>query len=476
MAQNFNKIALCYVRVSTQEQVNGYSIGEQIDRLRKYCDAHDWIVVNVYTDAGYSGGNTDRPALQQLIKDVKSGIGDCVIVYKLDRLSRSQKDTLQLIEDTFLRNNCDFVSLSENFDTATPFGRAMIGILAVFAQLEREQIKERMTMGLEARVKGGKWKGGVKPKGYDYVDGNLIINEYEAMQIREIFDLFISGESIHSIVNLCYKKGYVTQGLNPQGIKYILKNKTYAGYVKYGKNYYQGSHEPIVSIDTFVKANEMLSSNADRYFNGFKNGTEPKSLLGGLLYCKQCGSKYCKQMTGSKRYGYHLNYICYSRSKKRRDLVKDPNCKNKIYRMEDLDKIILDEIRKIAIDPDALQDAMNQSKQSDNTGKAEIIQAEIKNIDAKISRFMDLYGNGRYSIKQLDEKVIPLDQQRTRLQAELITLTDTEKLTVCEAKNVLSTFSDIIDTNDLESIKRLVNLLINKIEIDNDDLYIYWNF
>ena len=237
MTLNFNKKALCYVRVSTQEQVNGYSIGEQIDRLRKYCDAHDWYVANVYTDAGYSGGNTDRPALKEMIDDVKSGKGDCVVVYKLDRLSRSQKDTLQLIEDTFLKNGCDFVSLSENFDTATPFGRAMIGILAVFAQLEREQIKERMTMGLQARVKSGNWKGGIRPKGYDYIDGKLVINEYEAMQIRELFDRFTKGESIHSIVNIFYEKGYVTSGLNPRGIKYMLTNKTYAGYVKYGKNY-----------------------------------------------------------------------------------------------------------------------------------------------------------------------------------------------------------------------------------------------
>lgn len=476
MAQNFNKRALCYVRVSTQEQVNGYSIGEQIDRLRKYCDAHDWIVINVYTDAGYSGGNTDRPALQQLINDVKSGIGDCVIVYKLDRLSRSQKDTLQLIEDTFLRNNCDFVSLSENFDTATPFGRAMIGILAVFAQLEREQIKERMTMGLEARVKGGNWKGGVKPKGYDYINGKLVINEYEAMQIRELFERFTSGESIHSIVNTFFNKGYVSSSFNPRCVKYILSNKTYAGYVKYGNRYYQGTHEPIIDIKTFEKANEMLESNREHFVNGFQNGREPNSLLGGLLYCKQCGAKYCKQYTGSKKYGYHINYTCYSRSKKRRDLIKDPNCKNKIYRMEDLDKIILDEIRKIAIDPDALQDVMNQSKQSNSNEKAEIIQAEIKSIDAKISRFMDLYGNGRYSIKQLDEKVIPLEEQRTRLNAELKMLTDTEKLTENETKNVLKTFSDIIDINDLESIKRIINILINKIEIDNEDLFIYWNF
>ena len=145
--------------------------------MRKYCQAMNWAIYDVYTDGGYSGVNMERPALKKLISDVKDHKIDKVLVYKLDRLSRSQKDTLMLIEDVFLANGCDFVSMSENFDTATPLGRAMIGILAVFAQLEREQIKERMNMGKEARAKLGKYKGGGKlPIGYDYVDGKLTIN------------------------------------------------------------------------------------------------------------------------------------------------------------------------------------------------------------------------------------------------------------------------------------------------------------
>lgn len=123
------KVAL-YPRVSSHEQVEGYSIGEQIDRLTKYCEAMGWEIYKIYTDPGYSGGNTERPGLQEMLKDIKAGKVDKVVVYKLDRLSRSQKDTMMLIEDEFLAYGVDFVSMSENFDTSTPFGRAMIGILA----------------------------------------------------------------------------------------------------------------------------------------------------------------------------------------------------------------------------------------------------------------------------------------------------------------------------------------------------------
>src|SRR5699024_7512767 len=134
-----------YVRVSTHDQAEeGYSIDEQIDKLKKYCEIMGWIVYDTYIDPGYSGSNIDRPGLKKLIRSAKQKNIDTVLSYKLDRLSRSQKDTLYLIEDVFIKHGVDFVSLNENFDTSTPFGKAMIGILSVFAQLEREQITERM--------------------------------------------------------------------------------------------------------------------------------------------------------------------------------------------------------------------------------------------------------------------------------------------------------------------------------------------
>ena len=120
----FKNVAL-YVRVSTDIQVDGYSIDEQIERLEKYCDANRWIVYNKYIDPGYSGSNMDRPGLTDMIKDIRHKKIDLVLVYKLDRLSRSQKDTLYLIEEEFLPNGVDFISMTENFDTSSPFGRAM---------------------------------------------------------------------------------------------------------------------------------------------------------------------------------------------------------------------------------------------------------------------------------------------------------------------------------------------------------------
>lgn len=189
-----------YVRVSTENQIENYSIDEQIHRIKSYCNAKGWMLLKIYTDGGYSGGNTNRPALQQMIKALRTNKVDAVVVYKLDRLSRSQKDTLTLIEDEFLSHDVDFVSISENFDTSTPFGRAMIGILSVFAQLEKDQITERLTMGRVARGKAGYYHGGSAPPfGYCYLDGELVIDEYQSIQVREIFDYFLAGKSINAI-------------------------------------------------------------------------------------------------------------------------------------------------------------------------------------------------------------------------------------------------------------------------------------
>lgn len=140
-----NRAAL-YIRVSTLEQAQeGYSVGEQKERLIAYCKAKDWIIADIYVDGGYTGSNLNRPGIQKLISETDKF--DLVLVYKLDRLSRSQRDTLYLIEEVFRPKGVDFISMQESFDTSTPFGKAMIGLLAVFAQLEREQIKERTWMG-----------------------------------------------------------------------------------------------------------------------------------------------------------------------------------------------------------------------------------------------------------------------------------------------------------------------------------------
>lgn len=489
-ARNVLRVAL-YIRVSTQEQAKeGYSVTEQEKRLRSYCEAMGWEIYKVYVDPGYSGGDTNRPGLTNMIQDVEDGKVDKVVVYKLDRLSRSQKDTLILIEDVFLSHDVDFVSMSESFDTSTPVGRAVLGLLAVFAQLERDQIRERMGMGKEARAKEGKWGGGSsEPVGYNY-DPNtelLVINEYEKMQILEAVDLFLKGTPLRTICNIFYEKGYTYTGTSgktnvwePKRLKYVFRSKTYLGYIKYAGEWYKADHDPIYTQEMYDELQKLLDQRAESFANHKKKCAQQTTYLGGMIYCKQCGARYAKQKGRKwKDNEAPLYYVCYSRNKKVPRMIKDPNCKNKNWRMRELDEIVFDEIRKLAKDPEHMTTLIDEKNKAtkDNPNKVDILKAEIHKIDDQISRFMDLYGIGKFTIDQVSGKVDPLNEQKSGLMRELEQLNaELGKITEEEAYEVIQAFGDILERENLDEIRLALETLIYYIELDEDDVYIHWKF
>ncbi len=475
-----------YVRVSTQEQANeGYSIGEQTERLTKYCDAMGWELYKTYTDGGYSGGNMDRPALQELLSDVEEHKVDKVAVYKLDRLSRSQLDTLYLIEKVFLKNDTDFVSMSENFDTSTAFGRAMIGILAVFAQLEREQIKERMSMGKNARAKQGKWNGGRNiPIGYDYdkVKDKFIVNDYEAMQYLELVDLFLKGKSFRELETIFTERGYAHKHGTwiPKTMRSVLRSKMYLGYLKHSGQWYKSEHPALIDEETHERIIKLLDQRSEQYKQiGGKSGVVT-TYLGGLLFCKKCGGKYGKDSNGrrDKNGNKRYKYCCYSRSKKMKSLVKDPNCKNKNWNVSELDEIVLGEIKKLALNPEYIRQVQDQRiEKSDSAEQIKVLKKEIKKIDEQISRFMDLYGIGQFTIEQVMGKVDPLNLQRYALNNQIEHLSRTPgQLSEEETLEILSTIDEVIDGGEFEDIRKMIESLIFKIELDDDNIYIHWKF
>ena len=487
--RNAHRVAL-YVRVSSQEQADeGYSIGEQTERLKKYAEAMGWIVYKIYVDPGYSGGNMDRPGLNEMIRDVETGEIDTVVVYKLDRLSRSQYDVLYLVEKVFLANNTDFVSMTENFNTNSPLGRAMIGFLAVFAQLEKDKINERTLMGKEARAKEGKWGGGSsEPVGYDYNPATelLEINEFEAMQIREAVDMFLNGVPIRTICIIFENKGYTCKGKSgrvsgwdPKRLKYALSNKIYLGYIRYKGEWYKGDHTPIISEKTFNKIQKLLGQREETYASHKRNPGTQTTKLGGMLYCKKCGARYAKQTGTTRKKGvYNYYYCCYSRSKKVPKMVKDPNCRAINWRMGELDDLIINEIKKLAVDPEYFHTLKNNKTDNNETpNKIDILTREIADIDEQISRFMDLYGMGSFTIDQVSNKINPLNERRNALEKELISINATsDKISEDEVMDIVSTFEEVLERDELDEIRLVIESLIYYIELDDDDVYIHWKF
>ena len=457
-----------YPRVSGHEQEDNYSIPEQIDRMKKYCESKDWMVHKIYTDSVYSGSNMDRPGLQEMIRDCENGKLDMVLVYKLDRLSRSQKDTMYLIEDVFEKNGVGFTSMTENFDTSTPHGKFIVGILAVFSQLERSRITERTMSGKDGRAKEGKWHGGKWiPIGYDY-DGMLWINEYEAMQVREVADLFLKGMPLRTIARLVTEKGYLHKygEWEAKTIRRVLANPVYIGMIKHRDTWYEGLHEPIFDKKTFDAIQKLLEKRREE----FGTARPHQSLLGGIMYCKHCGGRYARQSNNGI-----YTYMCYSRSKKMKKMIKDPNCRNKNYRMEVMEKGILDEISKLAIDPSYVEELRENRPVTDMTEKIKTITSEIAKIDTQISKMMDLYALGTIDLDVISDKVAALNGQKTALSKELESLNvpTKETMTTQEVMDIASLMKDDLP---LEDKRNIVQSLIHFIEIDGDNVIVHWKF
>ncbi|ENV4680920.1 TPA: recombinase family protein [Streptococcus pyogenes] len=254
------KVAI-YVRVSTTLQAEiGYSIDEQRAKLEAFCSLKEWMPYKVYTDRGISGSTINRPALNCLIDDALNHLFDCVLVYDLKRLSRSQRDTLYLIEEIFEKNNIAFVSLTENFDTSTAFGKAIVGILSAFGQLEREQIKERMQLGKIGRAKTGKpmtWSDKFCPFGYAYIDDEYKTNEYSRW-VKYIFDRFLAGDTINTIANDMTSRKILNKKWHYTTVKWILENPVYTGKIRWRGKLYQGNHKAIISQATYDLAQKMI--------------------------------------------------------------------------------------------------------------------------------------------------------------------------------------------------------------------------
>lgn len=483
----------CYIRVSTQEQAtHGFSVGEQETRLRKYCEAHEWTIAGVYEDPGFSGAYLDRPGIQKLIRDVDLGIFDTVLVWKLDRLSRSQKNTMYMIEDVFLKHNINFISMNENFDTSTPFGRAMVGILSVFAQLDRDQITQRMTMGRIGRAKAGYYSGGSQPPiGYTYTraDGGekktLEVDEYEAMQVRMVYDLFLNGldgkdmtfSDITRYMAAHYSNRY-GGWQQPCTVSRMLSNPVYIGKVKFSGEFYDGMHEPIISEETFEKAQEKYQRHIQNFSKSIQN-FKGCYLLTGLIHCGACGSRYFvtstknTNKTASIKPYYH-SYACYGRKPVNVDMMKNGRCKNKIYKMEVLDAYVLSEIQKLKENPDLIGDLQIEPRDDKTVG----LEARIRELDKQMGKLVDLYQLGTIAFDEIRKRTDAIRAERDKLKGEL----EHEKrpdgvISETEFRDRLDAFdADIFSDLDIERKQAIVRSLINKIVIYPDSIEIRWAF
>lgn len=307
-----------YCRVSTEEQATeGFSIHAQKDKLTKYASINDWDIVDYYVDDGISGKNlTERPEVSRLIEDVNKGKIKNVLIYKLDRLTRSVKDLIYLVE-LFDKNNCTFNSQTEKIDTSNAVGRMFVKIIGIFAEFERENLAERVTLGYEQKTREGNYTNCNGVFGYDYIvgKGKLKINNNEAEYVRKIYNWYLEGESMLKIakklkdLNVPTKRG---GNWNQSTIYSILTNPLYIGNVRYGvgrKNGFEVSGKnmiPIINEELFNNVNNLMKKR--KKFQTRKYSSDDTYYL-SVLKCSLCGSKYYarQQLQSGKKY---ITYQC----------------------------------------------------------------------------------------------------------------------------------------------------------------------
>jgi len=316
-----------YTRKSTEEGLDQdfNSLHAQREAAEAYIKSQKHLgmaqLAEHYDDGGFTGSNLDRPALQRLLEDIEAHRVDCVVVYKVDRLSRSLLDFARLV-DRFDQRSVSFVSVTQQFNTTTSLGRLTLNILLSFAQFEREIIGERTRDKMSAARRKGKWVGGTPVLGYDIDPGNrrLVVNEKEALRIREIFGLYEKRHSLAAVTRELGRRRWTTKSWKSKqeiqhagrlftkvSLRRLLTNAIYAGKVEHRGTMYLGEHASIVEPSLWEQVNAELGAGARERTNVAY--TKQNALLAGLLFCASCKRPMVATYTAKqgRRYRY---YVC----------------------------------------------------------------------------------------------------------------------------------------------------------------------
>lgn len=442
-----------YARVSTDTQLEGYSIEAQKEFLLSYAKSKDYNEFEYYIDGGYSGKNLDRPAIKKLIEDCKNKKIDAVFVFKLDRISRSQRDTLYLIEEVFNKYGVSFISMRENFDTSTPFGKAMIGVLSVFAQLERETILERTRIGLKKRAEAGFWRGGGKapfPYRYDRNTGTLIPVKEQVELLHKMISLYISGKSFNAIGNIV--------GMDESMVETRILSITNTGKIPYKDEIYDGLHEAVVSDELYeeiLKVNRIRSR--ERY--------ERHYLLSGKIFCAHCGAKYRYQ-----KWGKRLIMYCYSQQKSKPKYIKNPNCKNKRWDTFEVEDAVLRELFKMSLDMDLFKKTFNIS----SVNIKNELKKRLEEIEKQINNLLTNIASG-IAVNETNKKINELEKEKKMIEEKLISLCQ-EKKDNKVSLNLIKNLKSIWSKLNFDEQRRIIEHLIDKIVVNDNEISIYYNF
>lgn len=515
-----------YARQSIEKK-DSVSIEAQIEKCKYYCGDIDY---KIYKDAGYSGKNINRPQFTKLLEDIKSGLINKVIAYRLDRISRSIADFSQLLL-MFEKYNVKFISATENFDTDTPMGRAMINIVMTFAQLERETIVERVTDNYYFRANNGYWAGGYAPYGYKIKhiigqDGKkhsvLEVDPEKSKIVREIFDMYInkniSMRKISQDLNL--RKAPTLKENSNWGIasvNAILSRPIYTEATPKIYDYFSklGTHitNDIEQFDGNLTANlygktkknvkvKALREYDDMYLslinctplisneNWFtaqcikgkrktlppRSGTSKRSFLCGLVKCGKCGSNYVTQSC-KNRYDIKYTYLICTAKRNMGSNI----CNNKMIEVTKLQNFVLNDMKEYFnsnnINQKIKKYISNRKKvNSKIIFQKEEYENELTKCDIQIENLINSIAEGNVVVsKYINQKISEIEKQKEEITLMLKELNkddelNNDKYLIEYIKNI----NEKLSKADFEELKYICKTVIDKIVVTDENIDIHY--
>lgn len=480
-----------YTRKSTDEGLDRdfNSLDNQREAAENYIKSQReaaWEALpDRYDDGGYSGGNMERPAVQRLLADIEAGKVDRVVVYKIDRLSRSLLDFAQLA-DFFEKHDCSIVSVTQQLDTSTSMGRLTMNMLLSFAQFEREMVSDRTRDKMRAARRRGKWTGGMPPLGYDVAPegGRLMVNKDEATQVRAIFDLYLEKRSLLQAVRELRHRGWRRKSWSTKNgrwregkpwdvvtLRHALRDPIYAGMAKLHGQTFPGEHDGIVPKGVFAAVQEAMKEN--RRTGGAALRNRQGALLRGLLRCAPCDAAMVH--TWARKDGrVYRYYTCSAAQKRGRD-----TCPTGSIPAGKAEEFVVDQIRAIGSNQRLQRETFRQALAQ--------VAAQRRTLKAEDRRLRDQLPTARVEVDRLVKAIAAADGQAadalhdglTAAQERLVTLearlrevrTATEglaRLQVDEAHvgRALQSFTPIWDVLHAPERERILRLLIETISYD----------
>jgi site-specific DNA recombinase len=462
-----------------------------LDAQRGACEAFirsqpGWeLIPESYDDGGFTGANIDRPAFQRLLADVDAGKVDIVVVYKVDRLSRSLLDFAKLM-DRFTKAKAAFVSVTQNFSTADAMGRLTLNVLMSFAEFEREMIAERTRDKIAASRKRGKWTGGPVPLGFVASDGKLAIDEHEALTVREIFAMYLEHRSIVRIIATLKERGRTTKvyesregKMRPRrawkkdAVLRVLRNPLYAGLTQSGGALFAGEHPAIVVAEDFRRVQELLGRP--------RCGLPPRALvpgyiLRGILYCGACGGLMTPASTrrGNREYRY---YRCLKRDKE-----GSAGCSGGPMPAKGIEDFVVERLRHSLKDRHLIEQVVGamRSRVTDtvvaHAKEKTLLVAKIADVSSRV-RNLALQVEERGAVRdrarellheRLEERgaELALFQERLeRIERELAALDDA-RVEADWLEQTLGEFDAVWDALTPENQARLVRAIVERVVVD----------